>query len=293
MIFSEADYIPGLIVDKYGDYLVMQVLTAGIERVKNIIVSALLKLIGPSGVFERSDSATRELEGLEKRTKTLYGDSIPDSIIMNENDFKFLVNFKEGQKTGFYLDQRLNREAVSNFSKGRRVLDCFSYSGAFSVYSLAHGAESSTLIDSSKQALGLAQKNLGLNNLSDSKFKLVNEDVFKTLRKFRDCSDDFDLIILDPPKFAPTRAQRNKALRAYKDINLLGMKLLTRNGILATFSCSGGISQQDFRQIIFNAARDANREVQILTQLSQGSDHPIRLSCPETEYLKGFICRVL
>jgi 23S rRNA (cytosine1962-C5)-methyltransferase len=293
LIFSEADYLPGLIVDKYGDYFVMQVLTAGIERVKQIIVNALLSLTSPSGIYERSDSVTRELEGLEKTTTILFGDSVPGSIIINENDFKFAVNLKEGQKTGFFLDQRRNRETVANFSKGRRVLDCFSYSGAFSVYSLAHGAESSTLVDSSKQALGLAQKNLELNNLSDSKFELVNEDVFKTLRKFRDCSADFDLIILDPPKLAPTRAQRNKALRAYKDINLLGMKLLTQNGILATFSCSGGISQQDFRQIIFNAARDANREVQILTQLSQGSDHPIRLSCPETEYLKGVICRVI
>ncbi len=293
LIFSEADYLPGLIVDKYGNYLVIQVLTAGIERVKEIIINALLNLTGTSGIYERSDSVTRKLEGLEKRAAILFGDSVPDSIIINENDFKFSVNLMKGQKTGFYLDQRQNREIVSNFSKGRRVLDCFSYSGGFSVSALTHGAESTTLIDSSKQALALAQENLELNNLGNSKFELINDDVFKTLRKFRDSSADFDLIILDPPKLAPTNAQRNKALRAYKDINLLGMKLLTQNGILATFSCSSGISQQDLRKVIYNAARDADREVQILTQLSQGSDHPIRLTCPETEYLKGFICRVI
>jgi 23S rRNA (cytosine1962-C5)-methyltransferase len=293
LIYGESDLLPGLIVDKYSDYLVVQALSAGIEKVKNIIVSSLEKIVSPVGIFERSDTESRTLEGLPSAMGILWGKEPPNHVIIKENGFSFSVDIKSGQKSGFYLDQRDNRAAVSKFAAGLYILDCFSYSGGFSVYALGSGAKSATLVDSSKQSLELAFENIKLNRLEGPDVQTVAGDVFEVLRIFRDEGKTFDMIILDPPKFAPSKADLKKALLGYKDINLSAMRLLRPGGILATFSCSGAVNPQTLQTVLFWAATDANRSVQILQSLSQGIDHPRLVTFPESEYLKGFICRVI
>jgi len=220
----------------------------------------------------------------------LKGTVPADLIEVYENGFKFLVDIKSGHKTGFYLDQRDNRLLLSEFAKWKNVLNCFSYTGGFSVYALASGAERVTQIESSSSALEIANKNIELNGLSLSSVENINDDVFKVLRKFRDERRTFDLIILDPPKFAESAAQIQQANRGYKDINLFAIKLLNPGGILFTFSCSGHISQELFQKIVADAAIDSGREVRIIRQLTQASDHPIATNFPEGLYLKGLIC---
>jgi len=290
IINSESDGLPGLIVDRYSDFLVCQFLSAGAEFSKKLIIEILDDIFKPVSIFERSDVEVRTKEGLQPIQGLLKG-NIPDDLIeVQENGFKFLVDIKSGHKTGFYLDQRDNRALVSEFSKGKSVLNCFSYTGGFSVYSLASGAEKVTQIESSLSALELANNNIELNGFSLSSFESINEDVFKVLRKFRDERKTFDLIILDPPKFAESASQIQKASRGYKDINLLAIKLLNSGGILFTFSCSGHISQELFQKIVADAALDSGREVRIIKQLTQASDHPIATNFPEGLYLKGLIC---
>jgi 23S rRNA (cytosine1962-C5)-methyltransferase len=292
IINAESDGLPGLIVDRYADYLICQFLSAGVEANKEIIIEILNDIFKPTGIFERSDVEVRTKEGLQPSQGLLKGTVPEDLIEVLENGFKFLVDIKSGHKTGFYLDQRDNRALVSEFSKGKSVLNCFSYTGGFSVYSLASGAEKVTQIESSLSALELANNNIELNGFSLSSFESINEDVFKVLRKFRDERKTFDLIILDPPKFAESASQIQKASRGYKDINLLAMKLLNLGGILFTFSCSGHISQELFQKIVAGAALDSGREVKIIKQLTQSSDHPVALNFPEGMYLKGMVCIV-
>jgi 23S rRNA (cytosine1962-C5)-methyltransferase len=291
LINAEGDFLPGLIVDKYSEYLVLQSLTAGIERVKELIVETLVELIRPLGVYERSDVDVRRLEGLELVSGRLYGQEPPDLIEIEEGGLKFLVDIKKGQKTGFYLDQRVNREKIIKYVKGKDVLDCFSYTGAFSVYAGKYGAKSITCIESNANLKSLIEENIKLNGI-DTKLEILGGDAFKLLRKLRNKGRKFDLIILDPPKFAKRKTHLKNAIRAYKDINMQAMKLLNSDGILVSFSCSALVNYDLFKKIIFWASLDAKREIQILERLFQAPDHPIRSSYPEGEYLKGVICKV-
>ena len=277
-------------MDRYGDTLVPQFLSAGAENWRKTIIELLLELTDAAHIYERSDADVRQLEGLPERTGAVWG-TPPEQISIMENGLRFAVNLVEGHKTGFYLDQRINRLQVRDLSAQKDVLDCFSYTGGFTLNSLIGGATSVTAVDSSEEALLLAQENVKLNSLPFDRVRWVNEDVFKQLRKFRDQGKDFDLIVLDPPKFAPTASQAQKAARGYKDINLLAFKLLRPGGILVTFSCSGGVDLPLFQRIIAGAALDAGVSAQIVSYLHQSPDHPIALNFPEGAYLKGLILR--
>lgn len=297
LVHAESDYVPGLIVDRYDDWLVVQFLTLGVDRRRGEIVELLADLLTPRGIYERSDVDVREKEGLEQRTGLLWGDEPPYQIKFLENDRRFLVNVREGHKTGFYLDQRENRARLAALFKasasGAEVLDGFAYSGAFSVYAAGGGASKLTLLDSSGPALDLARQNLALNHLVGAEeTEYVEGDVFSVLRGYRAEGRRFDVIVLDPPKLAHTRRQVERASRAYKDINLLAFQLLRPGGVLFTFSCSGRVSADLFQKIVFGALVDTDREGQIIGTLAQGADHPVALTFPEGAYLKGLICRV-
>ena len=292
IINSESDGLPGLIIDRYGEYIVCQFLSSGVEFFKEVITDILNDMFKPKGIYERSNVDVREKEGLKSAIGSLRGTEPEDLVEILENGFKFLVDIKEGHKTGFYLDQRDNRKLVSAFAKEKTVLNCFSYTGGFSVYALAFGAEKVTQVESSASALDLSLRNFELNNLNSSSVENINDDVFTVLRKFRDERKTFDLIILDPPKFAESASQIQKASRGYKDINLLAIKLLNPGGILFTFSCSGHVSQELFQKIVSDAALDSGREVKIIKWLTQSSDHPVLTNFPEGFYLKGLVCSV-
>ena len=305
LIHAESDGLPGLIVDRYGDTLVMQCLSTGAETWRETIADLLLERTGLQNIYERSDSDVRELEGLPPRAGPFRGDP-PERTTITEYALRFTVDLAHGHKTGFYLDQRENRRRVRQLAEGREVLDCFCYTGGFTVHALAGKAKSVLSVDSSADALTLCRENVALNSSlitypspapSAVEGSLITRqssleaDVFQVLRKFRDEGRQFDLIILDPPKFAPTFAQIEKAARGYKDINLLAFKLLRPGGILVTFSCSGGVSAELFQKIVAGAALDAGVEAQIVEYLSQALDHPVALSFPEGAYLKGLVCR--
>lgn len=292
IVHAESDGLPGLIVDRYERFLVVQCLTAGIESWKTTIIETLVELTGLPDIFERSDVDVRRLEGLPEIKGVLHGEEPPDRIQIHENNLRFWVDIRNGQKTGFFLDQRCNRQMVRQMIKGGSVLNCFGYTGAFAVYALAGGAEETISIDTSAGSLSLGAENVTLNNFPPEQASWVEGDVFYELRKFRDCGRCFDAIILDPPKFAPTSAQAERAARGYKDINLLAFKLLKPGGLLFTFSCSGGISIDLFRKIVAGAALDAGVDVVIVRTFSQGTDHPISLQFPEGSYLKGLACCV-
>ena len=291
LIHGESDGLPGLIVDKYGDVLVVQLGSAGAEHWRETIADILQELCSPVCIYERSDSDGRELEGLPKRNGIVRG-VLPEKVEVIENGLRFAVDVAEGQKTGYYLDQRDNRALTGTLAAGRDVLNCFCYTGGFSLYALRGDAKSVLSIDSSQEALTLAQANVQLNGLDASKAEWQSADVFDALRKLRDQNRKFDLIVLDPPKFAPTAAFAEKASRAYKDINLLGFKLLRPGGLLFTYSCSGGISDDLFQKIIAGAALDAGVDAQIVKKLHAAADHPVLLSFPEGAYLKGLVLRV-
>ena len=292
LVYAESDGLPGLIVDRYDDRLVLQSLTLGIELWKPTLVDLLLEMLEPRGLYERSDADVRTHEGLQPVAGHLAGAPLTDSTVVLENGLRFQVNIAQGHKTGFYLDQRDNRRKVADYCGGRDVLDVFCYTGGFAVYAGAQGANRVTNVDSSREALRVAKSNVGLNRLERDANQYVEGNAFQVLRAFRDQGREFDLVILDPPKFAFSRAQINTATRGYKDINMLGMHLLRSGGILCTFSCSGLVSQDLFQKVLFGASIDARREVRILDRLAQSSDHPVLLSFPESAYLKGFICQV-
>jgi 23S rRNA (cytosine1962-C5)-methyltransferase len=291
LIHGESDGLPGLIVDQYAEVLVVQLGSAGAERWRETIADVLQELCKPACIYERSDSDGRELEGLSVRNEVLRG-KLPAELSITENGICIAVDVAAGQKTGFYLDQRDNRALIGNLAEGRDVLNCFCYTGGFSLYALRGGAKSVLSVDSSAEALQLAQRNVELNGLDATRAEWQDKDVFEALRKLRDQNRKFDLIVLDPPKFAPTAAFAEKAARAYKDINLLGFKLLRPGGILATYSCSGGISDDLFQKIIAGAALDAGVDAQIVCKVHAAADHPVLLSFPEGAYLKGLVLRV-
>lgn len=293
LVFSEADYLPGLIVDKYGDFLSLQIHNSGIEKVKGIILNELENCVNPKGIFERSDASARAHEGLESSSGLLSGILPPDFVEVKENGIKYLINISEGQKSGFFCDQRVNRRLVAEHAEGKSVLDCFSYSGGFTLNCLQMGADSVTSIDSSALAIDTLKKNIKLNGFDESKQTSYQADVNKQLRAFRENESQFDIVVLDPPKYAPTRSSLERASRAYKDLNRMGLSLLSSGGLLATFSCSGAVDLNHFKQILAWAALDAGKEIQYIYQFCQPEDHPIRASFPEGEYLKGLLCRVV
>jgi 23S rRNA (cytosine1962-C5)-methyltransferase len=290
LVHAESDGIPGLVVDRYGDMLVMQCLSAGAERWRDLLADHLVALTGIGRIYERSDVEVRRLEGLAERFGPLRGDEPFGAVTIHENGLNFSVNPSHGQKTGFYIDQRRNRQRLRELACGRSVLNCFCYTGAFTVYGLSGAAQSVLSVDTSAEALALARHNVEINGLTGPNVDWLEADVFQALRTFREEGRRFDLIVLDPPKFAPTAAQAERAARGYKDINLLAFQLLNPGGLLFTFSCSGGISPELFQKIVTGAALDAGVEVQILQTLTQAPDHPIALNFPEGAYLKGLVC---
>ncbi|MCB9078247.1 MAG: class I SAM-dependent rRNA methyltransferase [Anaerolineaceae bacterium] len=292
LVYSEADGVPGFIADLYGTWLVVQFLSLAAEKNRKFILNTLLDLVEPQGIYERSDSDSREKEGLVPVTGPVWGEVPPDLIEIVENGLTFQVDVKLGHKTGFYLDQRENRMRASKYFAGKEVLNAFAYTGAFSVYAARAGATRVINIDSSERALQIAENNMLRNGFSGREDVYSAADVFDVLRAYREAGWKFDVIILDPPKFAHSKRNVEKASHGYKDINLLAMKLLKRGGILITFSCSGVVSSDLFQKILFGASLDAGRTVQIIERLSQGSDHPVLLTCPESAYLKGLVCRV-
>jgi len=299
LVFGEADGLPGLIVDYYiaddadaRGQLVCQFMAAGVEAWKEAIVAALIAATGCPNVYERSDVSIREKEGLEQTTGVLAGDPPPATLITVENGVRYHVDVKSGHKTGFYIDQRDNRALVQEFAGERDVLNCFCYTGGFSLAALKGGAKRVVSIDSSGEALALAQQNVSANGFDAARASWLDADAFKTLRRLHDEGERFDLIVLDPPKFAPSREHVDRAARAYKDINLTGLKLLRPGGLLFTYSCSGAIDAELFQKIVAGAAADARVDARILKRLGAGVDHPLLTAFPEGEYLKGLLLQI-
>ena len=292
LVHSEADGVPGFIADQYGTWLVVQFLSMAAERHRSAIINALVDLVGPQGIYERSDVDVREQEGLVPIAGPVWGEVPPDLIEIFENGHTFLVDITLGHKTGFYLDQRENRQILTKYCHNKEILNAFAYTGAFAVYAAHAGAKRVINVDTSEQSLALAERNMRRNGFGEREDTYANTDVFEFLRSYVNNKWKFDVVILDPPKFAHNKQHVEKASRGYKDINLQGMKLVKRGGILMTFSCSGAIDSSLFQKILFGAAVDAGRTVQIIERLSQGPDHPVLLTYPESEYLKGVVCRV-
>ncbi|MCS6992440.1 MAG: class I SAM-dependent methyltransferase [Anaerolineales bacterium] len=290
LVHAESDGLPGLVVDRYGDVLVLQSLTAGSDFWRETLADLLMEATGAVALYERSDADVRALEGLAPRVGILRGVWHSPRLSIYEHGLNVWVDVERGHKTGFYLDQRTNRKRVGEMAQGRDVLNCFCYTGGFTLHAAAGGANSVLSVDTSAEALALARENARQNALPSDRLDWLEADVFTALRKFRDQNRSWDLIILDPPKFAPTAAQAEKAARGYKDINRLAFKLLRPGGILVTFSCSGGIDAALFQKIVASAALDAGVDAQIVEHLSQAPDHPVALHFPEGAYLKGLVC---
>ena len=293
LIHAESDGLPGIIADRYGDTVVVQLTTAGADKWRGAIADSLHKATGCARIYERSDVEVRKLEGLEPVTGWIHGAAGEEELVIAENGVRMTVDIVGGHKTGFYLDQRENRRRVAQLARERRVLNCFCYTAGFSLQALAGGAREVLSLDSSGPALATAQRNLALNPQLDASRALWREtDVFSELRNLRAAGERYDLIILDPPKFAHTAAQAERASRAYKDINLQALQLLAPGGLLMSYSCSGGISAELFQKIVAGAALDAGRTARVVQHLHGAADHPVDLAFPEGEYLKGLLLQV-
>jgi 23S rRNA (cytosine1962-C5)-methyltransferase len=289
LIHGESDGLPGLVVDRYADVLVAQFLAVGVERWRDEILDLLKELSSCEAIFERSDAEVRKLEGLQPRTGFARGNRNASRCPIVEHGLNFRVDVEQGQKTGFFLDQRENRQRVRALAAGREVLDAFCYTGGFAIAAAAGGAKRVSAVDSSADAIQIAKENLAANPLPAERMEFAQADVFKHLRVLRDLGARYDLIVLDPPKFAPTAAQAKNAARAYKDINLLAFKLLAPGGLLATFSCSGGVPMDLFQSIVAGAAADADADAKIIERFGAAADHPVALEFPEGDYLKGLL----
>ncbi|KYO67820.1 class I SAM-dependent rRNA methyltransferase [Thermovenabulum gondwanense] len=290
LIYAEADFLPALIVDKFNNTLVIQTLSLGMEKYKNIIVDILVELLSPKCIYERNDAPVRELEGLELKKGVLYGE-LPEKIIIEENDIQYYVDVVEGQKTGFFFDQRENRKAIEPFVKGREILECFCYTGSFALNAAKYGANNILAYDYSDDAISLARENAKLNGMQDIiKFEVGN--AFDILRKFYNDKKKFDVVILDPPAFVKNKKALEGALRGYKEINLRGMKLLKPGGFLITSSCSHHVNDELFFNILMSAAYDAKVTVRIIEKRSQAKDHPVLAASEETSYLKFYILEI-
>ncbi len=295
LIAAESDGMPGVTIDRYQNFFVCQLLSAGAEHQKQNIVDALIEVFPDCNVYERSDVSVRKKEGLQETTGVLHGEMPPKSVVIEENGVKISVDIVGGHKTGFYLDQRDSRQQAMKYVKDKEVLNCFSYTGGFGLYALKGGAKRVINADVSQPALDTAKFNAELNEFDISKKRAVflNADVFKLLREYRDQGTKFDVVIMDPPKFAESKAQLNGACRGYKDINMLAMQILNPGGTLLTYSCSGLMDQVLFQKIIADAAVDAGRSVKFVERFEQAADHPTDTAYPEGFYLKGFACKVL
>ncbi len=295
LIAAESDGLPGITIDKYQNYLVCQLLSAGAEYNKTLLVDVLRQCFPDCHIYERSDVSVRKKEGLSETMGVLYGEEPPESVVIEENGIKISVDIVNGHKTGFYLDQRDSRRQAMKYVQNKEVLNCFSYTGGFGLYAMKGNAKRVINVDVSQSALDMAKHNTALNQFDTSKKRAVflNADVFKLLREYRDQGTRFDVIIMDPPKFAESKAQLNGACRGYKDINMLAMQILKPGGTLLTYSCSGLMEQSLFQKILSDAALDAARSVKFIERFEQAADHPIDTAYPEGFYLKGFACKVL
>ena len=291
LVNAEGDGLPGLIVDTYAGWLVMQITTLGIDRAREPIVRGLMELVAPRGIYERSDVPERALEGLEPRTGVAAGVAPPELIEIGEGPARLLVDVMHGQKTGLFLDQRLNRHAAAAYASGKRVVNCFAYTGGFSVHAALAGAAETISIDISAEACRLAERNLALNRCINT--SVFEANCFDWLRSASDAGEKFGMVILDPPAFARGRSALAGAERGYKEINLRAMKLLEPGGVLVTCSCSRPVTRELFGDILREAARDARRDMQVLEQRGLPPDHPVLLGAPETDYLKCFVVRAL
>ena len=296
LIFGEADGLPGLVVDQYDKLLVCQFLSAGADHWKEVIVQILAQQTGCESIYERSDAAVRQREGLELHTGLLFGKPPEPEVLVQENGIAYLVDPINGHKTGFYIDQRDNRRLVMELAESRRVLNMFSYTGGFSLAALKGGAKQVTSVDSSGDALAIAKKQTKLNQFDENRATWLDQDAFETLKSLRVAEQYFDLIVLDPPKFAPSAAHLPKAIRAYKEINRTAMQMVEKSGLILTFSCSGAMDMETFEKTIFMASKEASShqksgdlKFRVLKRLTSGLDHP-KLTCfPEGDYLKGLL----
>ncbi len=293
LIAGESDGLPGVTIDRFGNFLVLQLLSAGAEYQRPALLSALQTLYPTCSVYDRSDVAVRKKEGMELTQGLVVGELPPELLPIEENGMKLYVDIQAGHKTGYYLDQRDSRLATRRYVADKRVLNCFSYTGGFAISALMGNCRQVVSVDTSQEALDVAKKNVELNQLDLSKAEFVRDDVFKLLRKYRDQGEKFDVIVMDPPKFVENKSQLMGACRGYKDINMLAIQLLNPGGVLMTFSCSGLMTTDLFQKIIADAAIDAGRDVQFIEQFRQAADHPVIAPYPEGLYLKGFACRVM
>lgn len=293
LINAEGDGLPGLIVDRFAEILVVQIHTAGMERLRQLLIDALMDETGTRGLLLRNDSQSRRREGLELEEPQVAAGGVPMEVTVRENDVLFLVDAWQGQKTGFYLDQRDKREALRKYARAKRVLNCFSYSGGFSVYAaLTSGKTHVTSVDISAPAIEAARQHFILNGLDPNQHQFVIADVFDYLEQAQSAGEQFDVVVLDPPAFAKTQSARTQALKAYRRLNMLGMQVLRPGGILLTCSCSGVIGMDDLLGALSQSAQRLQRSVQLLETYTHGVDHPINLAMPETAYLKAVFCRV-
>lgn len=299
LIAGESDGLPGITIDIYANWIVCQLLSAGAELQRGLIVEALKQLFPDHNIYERSDVDVRKKEGLAPVTGVLHGSSEPPTdLVIEENGLKLYVDIANGHKTGYYLDQRDARQAIKKYAKGKRVLNCFSYTGGFGLYAASAGASFVRNLDMSQPALDIAERNLALNNLDSATVEHVQGDVFQLLRDYltngsEEPEQKFDVIVLDPPKFVDSKASLTRACRGYKDINRLAAKLLNPGGILMTFSCSGLLSAELFQKVVADGVLDAGREMQIIERTFQAADHPVSLPYPEGLYLKGLVVRLV
>ncbi|MCW6568022.1 23S rRNA (cytosine(1962)-C(5))-methyltransferase RlmI [Yersinia ruckeri] len=293
LIAGESDGLPGVTIDRFQNFFVLQLLSAGAEYHREALVAALQHCYPDCSIYDRSDVSVRKKEGMELTQGPILGDIPPALLPIKEHGMKLLVDIQQGHKTGFYLDQRDSRLAARNYAKGRRVLNCFSYTGAFAVAALMGGCEQVISVDTSQAALDIAKQNVELNQLDLSKAEFIRDDVFQLLRHYRTQGEKFDMIIMDPPKFVENKNQLASACRGYKDINMLALQLLRPGGILLSFSCSGLMPNDLFQKILADAALDASCDIQFVEQFRQAADHPVIATYPEGLYLKGFACRVM
>ncbi len=290
MVNGEGDYLPGLIVDRYGEILVIQCSTAGINRSKGILTNLLVKEFESRSIYERSDVALRKEEGLVESSGLLHGEALSEPVEIQEHGCRFTVDVYRGQKTGFYLDQRENRFLLQGISEGKKILDCFCYTGGFSIHAAVGDAQELTLVDSSQESLAIAERHFSLNRLENIPHRLIRGDVFDILRGLE---PGYDIVILDPPPFAKRKGDLPRASRGYKDLNLQAFRLLNEGGLLLTFSCSHHMSWDLFKKIVFSAALDSGKKIQVVSRLGHPWDHPVDICHPEGEYLRGLICRVM
>lgn len=289
VLFGEADGIPGFIVDKYGDYLSIQILSYGIDVIKPMLINILVNLFHPKGIYERSDASVRKKEGLELFTGTIYGE-VPDIIMIKENHLNMEINIKTGQKTGTFLDQQENHKKLKDYVADKTVLDCFSHIGGFGLHAASFGAKSVTCLDISEQAVTQIKRNVELNNLNQ--IAALKKDVFQALRDYQEQKEQFDVIILDPPAFAKKREDTKKAYQGYKEINLQALKLIKPGGTLITCSCSHFMTPELFMEMTKDASKDAKRPVQMIDFWIQGRDHPMLISSDESLYLKCIVLKI-